>query len=203
MRKLTLYLILALMAVFSQPAKAGSGVFVKGLDAFVTYDAGNEATTLSFTTQGKQFKAISLWFDNSVAIAIEDASGARTIVYREGAPTGVQGLPKIGFYGSTESRSNSYLIGVHDFTNNGNAELTIAVNDGRDGIAVFVLTFDGYSWKPIGKMITRGKGLGGCRVFRQALTMKDAAGTLYTWTCHGNTFDFLSSDKVNDPTVLY
>ncbi len=52
-------------------------------------------------------------------------------------------------------------------------------------------------------MVTKGKGLGGCRIFRQALTMKDAAGILYTWTCHGSSFDFLSSDKVNDPTVLY
>ncbi|MBR1574402.1 MAG: hypothetical protein IJ652_06100 [Bacteroidales bacterium] len=197
----TLILILLCMAAFSQRAEAG--VFVKGLDAFVEYTAGHEAATLSFTTRGKQFRAIALWFEGSVAVAVEDAAGQRTIVYRNGAPAGGKDLPKIGFQGASESRSNAYLLGIHDFTNDGQPELVLSVSDGRDGLAVYVLQYDGYNWRLIGEMLTAGKGLGGCRVFRQALTMKNAEGTLFTWTCHGSTFDFLSSDKVNDPTVLY
>lgn len=191
------------MAAFSFNSKAAAGVFVKGLDAYVEYQAGACDAVLNFSIQGKSFKAAALWFEGSVAVAVEDANGRKSVVYRDGLPTGVSGLPKIGFSGSTESRSNSYMIGVHDFTNNGSPELTVAVTDGQDGIAIYVFEYDSYGWKVIGKMVTVGKGLGGCRIFRQALTMKDDSGTLYTWTCHGSSFDFLSSDKVNDPSILY
>lgn len=191
------------MAFTTLQASAAGGVFVKGLDAFTEYNPGQEGATLSFTTKGRSFKAVALWYGSSVSVAVEDDSGQRTIIYKDGAPSGGSELPKIGFSGSTESKSNSYIIGVHDFTNNGNAELTVAVTDGSDGIAIYVFEYDGYNWKPVGSMVTKGKGLGGCRIFRQALTMKDRSGVLYTWTCHGGRFDFLSSDKVNDPSKLY
>ena len=191
------------MAAFTSPSKAAAGVFVKGLDAYVEYQAGAADAVLNFSISGKNFKAAALWFEGSVAVAVEDASGRRSVIYREGLPVGVSGLPKIGFSGCSESRSNSYMIGVHDFTNDGSPELTIAVTDGGDGVAIYVFQYDGYGWKNIGQMVTAGKGLGGCRIFRQALTMKDASGILYTWTCHGSSFDFLSSDKVNNPSRLY
>lgn len=203
MKKLYIYISLVIMAAFSFNSKAAAGVFIKGLDAFVEYEAGSADAVLNFSVRGKSFKAAALWFEGSVAVAVEDADGRKSVVYRDGHPSGLSGLPKIGFSGSSESRSNSYMIGVHDFTNDGQPELVVAVTDGGDGVAIYVFEYDGYGWKVIGNMVTRGKGLGGCRIFRQALTMKDAAGILYTWTCHGSSFDFLSSDKVNDPTVLY
>ena len=191
------------MAAFSFNSNAAAGVFVKGLDAYVEYQAGSADAVLNFSLRGSNFKAAAIWFDGSVAVAVEDANGRRSVIYRDGLPTGESGLPKIGFSGSSESRGNSYLIGVHDFTNDGSPELTVAVTDGADGTAIYVFQYDGYGWKVIGKMVTVGKGLGGFRIFRQALTMKDASGTLYTWTCHGSSFDFLSSDKLNDPSRLY
>ena len=178
-------------------------MFVKGLDSYIQYNAGEEGASLDFSLQGRQFKAIALWYEGSVAVAVEDPSGSRSIVYRDGAPAQGESSPRAAFASVPESRNNEYMLGIHDFTNDGVPELIVAVTDGMDGIAVFVLKYEASSWKSIGNMVTKGKGLGGCRIFRQALTMKDGGGVLYTWTCHGDSFDFLSSDKVNDPARLY
>lgn len=202
MKKLFTYIAILIMAMVSSGARA-AGVFVKGLDLYTQYNAGDEGASLDFTIRGQAFKAIALWYEGSVAIAVEDPSSQRSVVYKDGSPIDGTSIPKIGFTGAPESRSNEYMIGVHDFTNDGEPELVIAVTDGKDGIAVFVLKYEAGTWKSIGNMVTKGKGLGGCRVFRQALTMKNSSGVLYTWTCHGDSFDFLSSDKVNDPTKLY
>ena len=199
MKRLTLIFI-AIMAMAS-PARA-AGLFVKGLDSYVLYSAEQDLATLAFNINGQSFNAIALWNEGSVTVAVDGPSG-RNVVYRDGAPLSVQSVQKIGFNGTRESRSNEYVIGTHDFTNDGCPELVVAVNDGGDGTRIFILKYEAGGWRLIGNMYSKGKGLGGCRVFRQALTMKDTSGVLYTWTCHGDKFDFLSSDKFNDESRLY
>ena len=41
MKKLYIYISLVIMAAFSFNSKAAAGVFIKGLDAFVEYEAGS------------------------------------------------------------------------------------------------------------------------------------------------------------------
>ena len=185
-------------------------VFISGLDDFISFsasEAGEKGVVFSFNCGGKETKLVSLWYNGGLVVAVEDGSGKKTLIFKNGSLAMSSSLdysyPKIGFNGQSESVTNRYLIGAHDFTNDGEKDIILAVNDGNDGIAVFVFSYTGLSWKPIGEMVTIGKGLGGCRVFRQAVTMKDAAGVLYTWTCRGDSFDFLSSDHRNNPRLLF
>lgn len=185
---------------FNTPMRAQE--LVKGLVSSTSFAAASEAV-LPFQSHGKSFKAMSLWHNNGAVIAVEGPGGC-VIAYEGGKPRGMSSsAPRIGFSGASESRANRYQVGIHDFTNDGNPDLVIAVSDGADGLGVYVLTWDGSGWKPIGEMVTAGKGVGGCRVFRQALTMKAPDGVLYSWTCHGSQFDFLSSDHKDDPRDLY
>ena len=42
-----------------------------------------------------------------------------------------------------------------------------------------------------------------CRIFRHTITVKNLAkGSLYTWTCHNDRFDFKASDGTKDPSQL-
>ena len=176
---------------------------VKGLDQSQSFTASSDAI-FTFQAYGKTFRAISLWYGSSVVVAVEEAGLGRAIVYEAGKPRGAESSsPRIGFTGDSESKTNRYQIGTHDFTNNGQAELVIAVSDGSDGLGVYVFAFGGTSWSPVGEMVTEHKGIGGCRIFRQALTMKGRDNVLYSWTCHGSTFDFLSSDHSDNPQLLY
>ena len=176
---------------------------IKGLDQTQSFAAASDGAVLSFQSHGKTFKAMALWHNGAVVVAVDDA-GRRSVVYESGKPRGLQtATPKIGFDGASESRSNRYLLGIHDFTNDGQPELVIAVSDASDGLGVYVLAYDGSAWAPIGEMVTAGKAVGNCRVFRQAITMKGADNILYSWTCHGSSFDFLSSDHNDNPALLY
>lgn len=200
----------AMASIYFGRACASVEVFISGIDDFISYSAsqaGERGTVFSFNRGNQEFKVVSLWHNGGVVVAVEDGSGKKALIFKNGGLAMSSKLnysyPKIGFNGQAESVTNRYLIGVHDFTNDGEKDILLAVSDGNDGIAVFVFSYTGLSWKPIGEMVTIGKGLGGCRVFRQTITMKDAAGVLYSWTCRGDSFDFLSSDHGNNPRLLF
>lgn len=194
----------------SYQVASSPSAFVGGLDKYILYspaDGSDTPKSMSFRTSGVDFKAFALWYEGCVVVAVEDGSGRRSILFKNGRLAGSQAssftFPRIGFSGAWEFRTNQYQLACHDFTNDGEPELLLAVSDGSDGIAVFVLSFSGSSWVSIGEMVTAGKGLGGCRVFRQAVTMKNPEGILFSWTCHGTSFDFLSSDHSDDPRRLF
>ena len=103
-------------------------------------------------------------------------------------------------YSCTEE--GEFLVAPWDFTNDGIPEVLFAVRSGNS-LKITVLSRQGEGWRIIGEMTTVGKGIRESRVFRQALTMKHpSSGVLYTWTCHDGRFDFLSSDRRNDPADL-
>ena len=188
-------------------------VFIKGLEDSpvqvysVSYN-GEFGLTADFDTGAESFTAIALWHDESVWITTQQSNTKqREVLFRDGRPTmatkAPETYPQIGFQGGAESKANRYLMAVHDFTGDGIAEFLLGVRS-VNGIAVYVFRRQNGRWAPLGEMVSDGKGLGGCRVFRQAITLKDeATGTLFTWTCHGNGFDFLASDHDDDPSRLY
>ena len=183
--------------------------FIKGMDSFTTFsheENGENGVSLRFSSWENSFTAVCLWFNGSTHVAIEDEKGNRSLVFSDGelsmgSKAGFS-YPKIGF-SPQEKSSNKYMIGIHDFTDDGNPEFLLAVKDGEKGIALFVLEYSSDSWTPIGEIVTQGKDLGGGRIFRQAFTLKDPSGTLYTWTCHGHGFDYLCSDHVTKMTDLF
>lgn len=126
-----------------------------------------------------------------------------------GKPTvqtsGGANYPKIGFEGGKELTTNEYAVGTHDFTDDAQPELVVSVRSATgDGLAIYIFQLNEASWKCIGEMVTVGHGIKSGRMFRQTATLKDpSTGVLYTWTYHNGHFDFLSSDHVDDPTVLY
>ena len=200
---------LFLPAAGNLPAGDGAAPeeFLKGTDCYSTYSPsreGNEGKTLVFGNR----KALILWHESGVVVAVEEAGGSRrNVLFMNGkltmpSRTGYS-YPKIGYSTSGESRDNEYLLGAHDFTGDGDAELVLAVRS-KDAIGIFILQETASGWKPLGEIVTKGKGLGGARIFRQAVTLKNAAtGVLYTWTWHGESFDFLASDHADDPRKLF
>lgn len=187
-------------------------IFVTGLDDGYTFSAaqcGSAARTGTITTHGKTFKIMTFYYEGSSVTAIEDASGRRSLIFKDGKPdasvgTEMDSFPLIGFNDGKELESNCYSIGSHDFTDDGQPELVVAVkNASGDGMAIFIFGWSG-SWKCTGEMMVYGHNVRSSRVFRQTVTIKDAdSGILYTWTWHDGKFDFLSSDRRNDPEDLY
>ena len=204
-------LVMLACAVLAHPASAQDG-FISGMDGGFTFSVkqcGSAGKSTSFSSCGKTFKVITFYYGNSTVTAIEDGSGRRNILFKDGKPnmptsSGIS-YPRIGFDGDKEIQTTEYNIGPHDFTDDGQSELVIGVRSASgDGMAVYVFGYISGAWRCMGEMVTSGRGISSCRVFRQTVTLKDSAsGVLYTWTCHGGHFDFLSSDHVNNPTVLY
>ena len=92
------------------------------------------------------------------------------------------------------------LVGVHDFTGNGQLELVVG-SRGGNAVAAYIFQYAGGGWQRIGKIGASGDGVSEIRVFRGALTVKDKnSGALHTWTCHNGRFDFKSSGGGPDPT---
>lgn len=211
MRHLHIISILVAFALSSAAAAAQNG-FISGIDNSYVFSAaqcGSAGKTASFTTEGKSFKAITFYYDNSTVTAVEDAAGKRSILFMNGKPTvqtsGGANYPKIGFEGGKELTTNEYAVGTHDFTDDAQPELVVSVRSATgDGLAIYIFQLNEASWKCIGEMVTVGHGIKSGRTFRQTATLKDpSTGVLYTWTYHNGHFDFLSSDHVDDPTVLY
>lgn len=183
--------------------------FIKGMDSFVTFsyeENKDSGVSLRFSSAEKSFTAVCLNFNGSTHVAVEEEGGNRSLVFSEGrlqmpSKAGFD-YPRVGFSDS-EKPATSHMIGIHDFTDDGYPEFLIAVKDGSEGIAFFVLEYTLGAWKPIGEIVSQGKGLGGGRIFRQAFTLKNGSGTLFTWTCHGHSFDYLSSDPSIQETDLF
>lgn len=212
MKKSRIIVAIVLMAV-SIRLDAQSSSFISGLDGgytFIAGECGAAGKTASFSTCGRTFKVMTFYYRNSTVTAVEDAAGRRSILFIDGKPNmpvskaGAE-YPKIGFNGDNELKTNEYAVGPHDFTDDGQPELMIGVRSASgDGLAIYVFGFTGAGWKCMGEMVTSGHDIRFSKVFRQTVTIKDAAnGVLYTWTCHDGHFDFLSSDHVNDPAGLY
>ena len=201
MKNLNIISILAailLAAAASSDMMAQDG-FVSGMEGEFTFSAakcGSAGKSTSLTISGRTFKIITFYYNGSTVTAIEDASGKRNILFMDGKPnmpTSTSSVyPRIGFSGDSENKTNEYTIGPHDFTDDGQPELVIAVRSASgDGFAAYIFSY-------------MSGAIRACRVFRQTMTLKDSSsGVLYTWTCHDGHFDFLSSDHVNDPSVLY
>lgn len=214
MKNLNIISILAailLAAAASSDMMAQDG-FVSGMEGEFTFSAakcGSAGKSTSLTISGRTFKIITFYYNGSTVTAIEDASGKRNILFMDGKPnmpTSTSSVyPRIGFSGDSENKTNEYTIGPHDFTDDGQPELVIAVRSASgDGFAAYIFSYMSGAWKCIGEMVSTGHGIRACRVFRQTMTLKgSSSGVLYTWTCHDGHFDFLSSDHVNDPSVLY
>lgn len=126
--------------------------------------------TLDFTTAGKPFQA--------------SVSGTQVSVNGSVLPVG----------------GGEKLVGVHDFTGNGQLELVVG-SRGGNAVAAYIFQYAGGGWQRIGKIGASGDGVSEIRVFRGALTVKDKnSGALHTWTCHNGRFDFKSSGGGPDPT---
>ncbi len=99
-----------------------------------------------------------------------------------------------------ELEDGDVIVGIHDFTGDNLPEAVAAVRT-PDAIIFHVYKLEQGTWIPIGRIGATGEGVTEVRVFRQAVTIRDKkAGALYTWTFHGDKFDFKSSSGKNDPT---
>lgn len=166
-----------------------SGTFIIGLDNYFCGNAGG----LNFTHGGS---SCFVTLGNGV-ITVSDGDNEQT-VYESGLVvpfiTEVN-LPEI---------SGDFVVGVHDFTGDNAPELVIGVrNSSASGIEAYILKKTDDGWRSIGEIAVFGISGVECRVFRQAITVKNPAkGALYTWTCHGDKFDFKASDGTKDPSKL-
>ena len=193
--------------------EAQGSTFIAGLEggySFIADKCGTAGKTTSFSISGKTFKVLSFYYGSSTVTAVEDESGKRSVLFMDGKPNMAMSnpdaaYPKVGFQNGKELKTNEYAVGPHDFTDDGQPELVIGVRSASgDGFAIYVFGFTGAGWRCMGEMVTSGHDIRFSRVFRQTVTIKDAAtGALYTWTCHDGHFDFLSSDHVNNPEILY
>lgn len=195
---------------FSISAAAQGSTFISGLEdgySFIADKCGAAGKATSFSTSGKSFKVMTFYYNSSTVTAVEDAAGKRSILFIDGKPNMPTSAtyPKIGYNGANELKTNEYAVGPHDFTDDGQPELVIGARSASgDGLAIYVFGFTGTGWRCLGEMVTAKRDIRSSRVFRQTVTIKDATtGVLYTWTYHDGHFDFLSSDHVNDPSVLY
>jgi len=203
-------LTVALLIHCLMGTSAKAETFIKGLAQSIAYcpvTQGDESCpTFHFTTSGKTMKAVLLYWQGKIVAAVDD--GNRDIIFQGTKPVGPAPssgciLPDIGGDGSSSLRSNEYVLGAHDFSGDGQPDLLLGVRDRKgDGLAIFVFRHDGRNWQCIGEMATRGRHITEARVFRQTLSFKDGA-VMHSWTWHGNRFDYLSSDKANDPSRLF
>lgn len=197
------------VAIFAQPG-SGADMFIKGLDGSVSYCPardGDGGRAFGFSSGGQEFKATALWYKGGTIVTVEGDNSRPDVLFANGRITkkSVAGYPypAIGLVQGKDGRGNEFVIGAHDFTNDNSPELVIAeCEPGGNGIGIFVFQFDGSSWSPIGEIVTKGKGLSGPRIFRQAITLRGEGG-LYTWTYHGSKFDFVASDGSSSPKLLF
>ena len=88
------------------------------------------------------------------------------------------------------------VIGLHDFTEDRQAELVVARRDGGN-FDVCVYSFSGGRWNLIGRMAAPGgKEI---RVFRQVVSAR-CGEILHSWTWHGAGFDHKASDGSPEPS---
>lgn len=210
----TVLLLLAVSAAASAQIRTSGdnadGNFVIGLDNYLRFSASGSGTAaFDFSTKGKAFKALVK--GQSVRIA---EGGANVPVYDDGALCIDPARPDLRIPGigldalGRPMDSNEIIVGVHDFTNDHEPELVIALRDvsGKgahgDGIVVYVLEYAGGAWKSLGEMAAFGEEVEECRVFRQVVTLSDGK-KMYTWTYRGSAFDFRSNTGSSDPASAF
>lgn len=152
---------------------AASGNFVIGIDNYLKLStASTGSAAFDFSTKGKAFKVITR--EGCVSVL---ESGAKTPVSVLESSEGMEEM----------------IIGIHDFTNDRQPELVVALRGG-ESLMLDVLEYDGAgNWKSIGEISASGQGVSECRIFRQVVTV-DCAKGLYTWTYRGGKFQFRGSD---------
>lgn len=202
--------ILAIVLLSSLTLSAQS--FTKGAEQSATYSVkanGKDGSqSFTFTTKGVSFRVLGFYNNDGTVISVENVKdGKRSLVVLDDkfnlkTSTGSDGY----VVGADDKANNEFEFSVHDFTDDGSAELIVAIrNTATDEISVHVLEYGGaLGWYSIGEMASKGKKIEEFRVFRQTLTFKSpATNVLYTWTFHEDHFTFLSSDHVNDPEKLF
>lgn len=213
-RLLTLLLLGVCTAAAAQirtGSDAANGNFVIGLDNYLRFTAtGSGSAGFDFSTKGKSFKALV----KGQQIEIAETGGATTVVYANAAfqlaPARPSlGIPAVGVSASGKPLdSNGIVIGVHDFTNDREPELVVALRDisgsgaHGNGLVVYVLEFKDGKWRSCGEIAAFGKGVEECRVFRQVITIEDGSN-FYNWTYRGSGFDFRGNGKSSDPASAF
>lgn len=197
--------ILSCLLFMASPSSASAQeLFITGLDngfAFSGQQCGSAGKNMSVTTFGKEFKVITFYYNNSTVTAVEDGTGKRSLLFTNGAPavpaTFNANFTKIGFASGAELKTNEYVVGFHDFTDDAQPELVIGIRQaGAKNMSIYVFGYIVNAWKCIGNMFLSGSNIRYCKAFRQTITIKDAdSGALHTWTWHDNHFDYLSSDN--------
>lgn len=157
---------------------SANGNFVIGIDNYLKVSTASTGTAaFDFSTQGKAFKAIAR--DGSIFVLDKESE---TPVLE-----GIHAMEEI-------------IIGIHDFTNDRQPELVIALRI-EDLLQVDVFQYDkDGEWDRIGEIRAGGEGVRECRIFRQVLTV-ERGKDLYTWTFRSGKFNFRSSDGSTDPAT--
>ena len=168
-----------------------SGTFIIGLDSYFCGNAGG----LNFNIGDKPFAAT---LGNNVITVVSLSDESEQIVYDSGlaVPFSVTAnLPEV---------TGDFVVGVHDFTGDNQPELVIGVrNSSASGVETYILKLDEEGWRSIGEIAVFGISGVECRIFRHAITVKNPVkGSLYSWTFHGDRFDFKASDGTTDPSAL-
>jgi len=192
-------IILSALACPQTAAQARSGsdidskTFVVGLDSYVC----GSGASVSFSALGRAFTAAA----NADCVTVRQNGATDAMTVYDGALA----VKAANTYTVPSVIPGEYVIGYHDFTGDNSPELAIGVRDASKGIVeLFILQFDGTSWKSIGEIAVKGEGVSMVRIFRQAVTVKNPGnGVLYTWTFHYGKFDFKASDGSADPSVLF
>ena len=168
-----------------------SGTFIMGLDSYFCGNAGG----LNFNLDGKDF---TVTLGNNLITVVSLSDESEQIVYDSGlaVPFSVTAnLPEV---------TGDFVVGVHDFTGDSQPELVIGVrNSSASGVETYILKHGDEGWRSIGEIAVFGISGVECRIFRHAITVKNPAkGSLYSWTFHGDRFDFKASDGTTDPSAL-
>ena len=211
MRRLTLatalLLCLTATAQIRTSNDSANGNFVIGLENYLRFTASSAGTAgFDFSTHGKVFKAIVV----GQSVEVTEVGGQQTAIYTDGryrlAPARPSlSIPALGVNDSGQHlETNEIVVGIHDFTNDREPELVVALRDisGKgahgNGLVVYVLEFKDGKWRSCGEIAAFGPDVEEARVFRQVITI-NAGSNFYNWTYRGSSFDFRGNGKAADP----
>lgn len=215
MRRLTLAVALLLGIAAQAQIRTGSdsanGNFVIGLENYLRFTVSSAGTAgFDFSTHGKVFKAIV----SGQSVEVTEVGGAQTPIYADGrfrlAPARPSlSIPSLGVNDTGKYlETNEIVVGVHDFTNDREPELVVALRDisGKgahgNGLVVYVLEFKDGKWRSCGEIAAFGPDVVEARVFRQVITINEG-DNFYNWTYRGSAFDFRGNGKSTDPSTAF
>ena len=136
MRRFTLALALLLgiaaQAQIRTSSDSANGNFVIGLDNYLRFTVSSAGTAgFDFSTHGQVFKAIVV----GQSVEISQVGGAQTAIYSDGryrlSPARPSlSIPALGVNDTGRFLdTNEIVVGVHDFTNDREPELVVALRD--------------------------------------------------------------------------